>query len=180
MTAARRRARLSVKTAARGKHSALLIRFNRRACDTRIAVPDRSKFVVVGLVVLLCELFAWCGVVRSQISYDMGQDTVFAHSETSPFWISGQGNFIFQWHPRFAAQYSGPHSFERVSEQAASEVLTLYTGLELSRTTEALVDVESAGGSGLSQVLGMAGFPNAAAVRSPSLDETPYLPSFIR
>jgi len=53
-------------------------------------------------------------------------------------------------------------------------VLTLYTGLQLTRTTEALVDVESAGGSGLSQVLGLAGFPNADATRSPSLDETPY------
>ncbi len=58
--------------------------------------------------------------------YDTGNDTVFAHSETLPWWLSGQGNFVFQWHPRFHAEYSGPNSFEHASEQAASEVTTLY------------------------------------------------------
>ena len=112
---------------------------------------------------------------RAQLSYDNGQDTVFDHSETSPLWISGQGNSIFQWHPRFSAQYSGPNSFEHASEQADSVVLTLYTGLQLTTVTEVLVDLESAGGSGLSQTLGLAGFPNADATRSPSLGEAPYL-----
>jgi high affinity Mn2+ porin len=113
--------------------------------------------------------------VLAQISYDSGQDTVFVHSQTSPFWISGQGNSIFQWHPRFPAAYSGPNSFEHASEQAASVVLTLYTGLQLTSMTEVLFDVESAGGSGLSGVVGIGGFPNADATRSPSLDEAPYI-----
>src|SRR5580704_9218760 len=132
------------------------------------------RFLRGGFVPAVCWLLAWGAVARAQISYDTGQDTIFVHSQTSPFWISGQGNSIFQWHPRFSAQYSGPNSLEHASEQAASVVLTLYTGLQLTRTTEALVDVESAGGSGLSQTLGLAGFPNADATRSPSLDETPY------
>jgi high affinity Mn2+ porin len=132
------------------------------------------RFLRGGFVPAVCWLLAWGAVARAQISYDTGQDTIFVHSQTSPFWISGQGNSIFQWHPRFSAQYSGPNSLEHASEQAASVVLTLYTGLQLTRTTEALVDVESAGGSGLSQTLGLAGFPNADATRSPSLDEAPY------
>jgi len=121
------------------------------------------------------SLWFWATPAYSQISYDTGQDTVFPHSQTSPFWVSGQGNSIFQWHPRFPAAYGGQNSFERASEQAASVVLTLYTGLQPTSTTEALLDVESAGGSGLSQVVGLAGFPNADATRSPSLDETPYI-----
>src|ERR1700687_1631973 len=132
------------------------------------------RWTVAGCALTVWWLWVRVAVARSQISYDSGQDTVFVHSKTSPFWISGQGNSIFQWHPRFSAQYGGPNSFEHASEQAASVVLTLYTGLQLTRTTEALVDVESAGGSGLSQTLGIAGFPNADATRSPSLDETPY------
>ena len=36
--------------------------------------------------------------------------TVFPHSETSRYWISGQANVIFQWHPTFPAKYSGPNS----------------------------------------------------------------------
>ena len=124
--------------------------------------------------VAACVWF-WTAPVYAQISYDSGEDTVFLHSQTSPLWISGQGNSIFQWHPRFPAQYSGPNSFDHASEQAASVVLTLYTGLQLTESTEELLDVESAGGSGLSQVVGLAGFPNADATRNPSLNEAPYI-----
>lgn len=74
-------------------------------------------------------------------------DTVFSHSQTSPFWISGQGNFIFQWHPRFHAAYNGAHSFDHASEQAVSRVLTLYTGFRLNDTTELVVDAESRDGA---------------------------------
>src|ERR1700729_1550070 len=37
--------------------------------------------------------------------------TLFPHSETAPFWISGQANVIFQFHGSFPAKYSGPNSF---------------------------------------------------------------------
>ena len=40
------------------------------------------------------------------------EDTVFHHSQTSPFWLSAQANFIAQMHPRFHAQYSGPNSLD--------------------------------------------------------------------
>jgi high affinity Mn2+ porin len=102
-------------------------------------------------------------------------DTVFPHSQTSPFWISGQGNFIFQWHPRFHAQYSGPHSFYHASEQAVSRVLTLFTGFQLDDTTELVVDAESSGWSGLSQAFGLGGYVNLDVVRNPELSAEPYL-----
>ena len=127
------------------------------------------------LVVLACVMLACGSRSYADMDYASGQDTWFAHSESLPWWLSGQGNFVFQWHPRFPAEYSGPHSFEHASEQAASEVTTLYSGLELDPTTEAILDVESAGGSGLSEVLGLAGFTNVDAVRNPELDATPYL-----
>ena len=114
-----------------------------------------------------------CPPSWAQISYDTGQDTVFAHSDTAPFWLSAQGNYIFQWHPRFHADYSGPHSFEHASEQAASAVETVYTGLRIDPTTEAVADFESASGSGLSGVQGLAGLPNVDAVRN--LDTVPYI-----
>jgi high affinity Mn2+ porin len=124
--------------------------------------------------VLLCAILTTSPAL-AQIDYETGDDTFFAHSETLPWWLSAQGNFIAQWHPRFHADYSGPNSFEHASEQAASEVTTLYGGLELSPTLEAVADFESSGGSGLSRTLGLAGFTNADAVRSPSLSATPYL-----
>ena len=54
-------------------------------------------------------------------------------------------------------------------------MLTLYTGYQLSQHTEALFDLESAGGRGISDALGMAGFTNVDVVRNPSLGSAPYL-----
>jgi high affinity Mn2+ porin len=101
--------------------------------------------------------------------------TLFPHSDTAPFWISGQANIIFQWHPSFPAKYSGPNSFHSYGENATSKVYTLYLGYELTQNTEVFMDVESAGGHGLSAALGLAGFVNLDVVRNPELGATPYL-----
>lgn len=101
--------------------------------------------------------------------------TLFPHSDTSRYWISGQANIVFQWHPSFPAAYSGPHSFRSTSESATSKVYTLYLGYELTPTTAVYLDAESAGGTGLSSAFGMAGFTNLDVVRNPSLGAVPYL-----
>ncbi len=103
------------------------------------------------------------------------QDTVFHHSETSPFWLSAQANVIAQMHPRFHAQYSGPNSLDRAEEQAVSRVVTLYTGFQFDDSTEMVLDAESSGWSGLSQGLGLGGFVNLDVVRNPNLSSEPYL-----
>jgi high affinity Mn2+ porin len=101
--------------------------------------------------------------------------TVFPHSDTARWWISGQVNVVFQAHPDFHALYSGPNSLSAQHEHATSRVLTLYTGYELSKHTEVLFDLESAGGKGLSNALGMAGFTNVDVVRNPALGSAPYV-----
>jgi high affinity Mn2+ porin len=101
--------------------------------------------------------------------------TLLPHSETSRYWISGQANIVFQWHPSFPAAYSGPHSLRPVSESATSRVFTLYTGYELTPTTEVYLDVESAGGHGLSDSVGMAGYPDLDVVRVGLVSQTPYV-----
>lgn len=53
--------------------------------------------------------------------------------------------------------------------------MTLYTGWRFLPMTEVLVDIESAGGTGLGNALGIAGFPNLDVVRNPTLGQTPYL-----
>ncbi len=101
--------------------------------------------------------------------------TLFPHSETSRYWISGQANIIFQWHPSFPAKYSGPNSLRPQGESATSKLYTLFLGYELTPTTEVFLDVESAGGTGLSSALGLAGFTNLDVVRNPQLSANPYL-----
>lgn len=103
------------------------------------------------------------------------ESTIFNHSQTSRFWLSGQINIILQWHPSFHAKYSGANSLRAEGENATSRVLTLDTGIQLTKTTEILVDVESAGGRGISDALGLAGFTNLDVVRNPTLGSTPYL-----
>ena len=101
--------------------------------------------------------------------------TLFPHSVTSRYWISGQANIILEWHGNFRAPYSGTNSFTYPAENATSKVYTLYLGYELTHTTEVYLDVESAGGHGLSNALGLAGFTNLDVVRNPALGDNPYL-----
>jgi high affinity Mn2+ porin len=101
--------------------------------------------------------------------------TVFPHSETSRYWISGQANIILQWHPEFPAEYSGPHSLPPLADNATSQVLTLYLGYELTSTTEGFLDIEMAAGHGIGAAFGLAGFTNLDVVRNPTLGESPYL-----
>ena len=106
---------------------------------------------------------------------DESTQTLFPHFESGRFWLSGQANFIYQAHPAFNAPYSGANSFEPNAQDATSRVVTLYTGFEFTKSIEALVDVEEAGGGGISQALGLAGFTNLDVVRNPTISKAPYL-----
>jgi len=106
---------------------------------------------------------------------DEKSGTVFPHSSQSRFWISGQINTIFQWHPPFKAKYTSDNSLRPQAENATSRVLTLYTGVQLTKKTEIIFDLESAGGRGISDAFGLAGFTNLDVVRNPTLGSKPYL-----
>ena len=101
--------------------------------------------------------------------------TLFPHSDTSRYWISGQANIVLQWHGAFPAKYSGPNSLRPEPENGTSKVYTLYLGYELSPTTEVFLDMESAGGHGLSNALGLAGITNLDVVRNTTLSQDPYV-----
>jgi high affinity Mn2+ porin len=90
-------------------------------------------------------------------------------------WLSGQANFIWQNNPAFPAAYSGTNSFGPKGETQGSRVLTLFTGFRVTKRLDFLFDLESAGGGGLSEALGIAGFPNLDVVRNPSLSSKPYI-----
>src|SRR6202163_4714598 len=102
-------------------------------------------------------------------------ESMLPHFKDTRFWLSGQANFIFQTHPDFHADYSGPNSLSPHYEKATSRVMTLYTGVRLNNSTELLVDIEEAGGQALSTGLGLAGNTDLDIVRNPSLSKAPYL-----
>ena len=86
-------------------------------------------------------------------SDDQENPAVFSHHLiANRVWISGQANFIFQAHNPFHSPYAGTNSFQsRVETTALSRVLTLYTGIKLTRWTEFIFDAEEAGGKGSEQ-----------------------------
>jgi high affinity Mn2+ porin len=90
-------------------------------------------------------------------------------------WVSGQANFITQAHPSFFARYTGPNSLRPQFERRTSRVFTLNTGFQIAQGSEVLFDIESAGGGGVSDALGLAGFSNLDVVRNPTLGAAPYI-----
>ena len=95
------------------------------------------------------------------------------------YWISGQINSITQFHPAFRSPYAGENSLRASPEQATSRVMTLYTGFRVTRSTEVLVDFESAGGSGIGNGVGLAGYTNLDVMRNPLLGSKPYAARFM-
>ena len=105
--------------------------------------------------------------------------TMAPHPENSRYWLSGKANIIFQSNLPFHSPYQGTNSFLSRGAYKTSLLGTLYTALRPTRSirynTDLILDLESSGGRGLSEALGLAGFTNLDVVRNPTLGPTPYL-----
>ena len=101
------------------------------------------------------------------------------HPENSHYWLSGQANIIFQGDLPFHSPYEGKNSFIGRGEYKTSLVGTIYTALRPTHSirynNDLILDIESAGGRGLSEAFGLAGFTNLDVVRNPNLGPTPYI-----
>lgn len=126
---------------------------------------------------------------RADEAEQSGQSLTMApHPDDTPWYAAGQTNIIFQAHPPFHSPYQGPNSFLSRGEYKTSLLGTLYLGdqpwrglskeespTKLRYNTDLILDLESAGGRGLSQALGLAGFTNLDVVRNPNLGSVPYI-----
>ena len=114
--------------------------------------------------------------------------TMFPHSDSAPWYIAGQANSILQAHGAFHSPYEGVNSLRTRGEYKVSLLGTVYLGLQPWQlfvgadsvkanryNTDLLVNVEAAGGRGISQALGLAGFTNLDVVRNPTLGSKPYI-----
>jgi len=127
------------------------------------------------LSVLLAIASATAVPAQTAAETPSAETTMFPHPNDSRWWLSGQVNLISQAHGQFTSPYQGDNSLRPDPEQALSRLWTIYTGVKLPGHTELLVDVESAGGRGLSDALGLAGFTNLDVVRNPTLGSAPYI-----
>jgi high affinity Mn2+ porin len=105
--------------------------------------------------------------------------TMFPHWEHSRFFIAGQANIIFQAHGPFHSPYEGVNSLLSRGEYKTSLLGTLYLGAQAITNPkfnlDGIFNLESAGGRGDSEALGLAGFTNLDVVRNPNLGSTPYM-----
>jgi len=108
---------------------------------------------------------------------------LFRHPDDARYLISGQANIIFQAHGPFHSPYEGASSLLGRGEYKISLLGTVYLGYEVNKNpryaTDAILDVESAGGRGISEALGLAGFTNLDVVRNPNLGSAPYLSQYM-
>ena len=115
----------------------------------------------------------------ASMAEDSSLVTEFTHPDHARWWLSGQANIIYQGRIPFHSLYQGPNSFRNSAEYKTSLLGTLFAAARLDRSvrwnTDLIFDMESAGGRGLSNALGLAGFTNLDVVRNPNLSSAPYM-----
>lgn len=97
-----------------------------------------------------------------------------AVADSSKAWgVYGQITNVTQWHPAFNAPYSGGNSMDPRARNAETTDLTLYAGFRPWQGAEVWINPEYDQGFGLSNTLGVAGFPSGEAYKVGA--NTPYL-----
>ncbi|MGO9446822.1 MAG: carbohydrate porin [Thiobacillaceae bacterium] len=84
---------------------------------------------------------------------------------SEPWSVYGQATNVTQWHPAFRAAYSGPNSLDAASQSEETSDVTAFVGLRLWRGGEFWLNPEIDEGFGLSNTLGVAGFPSGEAYK---------------
>src|SRR5258708_262214 len=99
------------------------------------------------------------------------QDTVKQERTSFHF----QQTIITQYKPAFNAAYSGQNSLSPKEESQTSLTTTFFGAARLWRGAEVHFDPELSGGAGLSQTLGIAGFPNGETFRVGGVQNKIYI-----
>ncbi len=82
-----------------------------------------------------------------------------------PWRINAQLTNVTQWHRRFRSPYEGANSLDASGRAEETSDVTLFAGLQLGPRTEIWVNPEIDQGFGLSNTLGVAGFPSGEAYK---------------
>src|ERR1700744_5950449 len=99
--------------------------------------------------------------------------SVAARADDAFDWsLHGQGTFVDQYHPAFRSPYQGANSMSPKSVGDETFDATLFLGLRVWSGGEIYADPEIDQGFGLSNTLGVAGFPSGEAYKVGKVD--PY------
>lgn len=103
-------------------------------------------------------LLTWFGCFASILAQQQ-QDSIEGYS------LKFQMTSIYQWHPEFAAKYSGQNSMLSEEQRALSLTSTLFLDVPLWKGATFTFNPEMSGGEGLSTAKGLGGFPNGETFR---------------
>ena len=87
--------------------------------------------------------------------------------------MHAQATNVTQWHPPFSSPYSGRNSLDAIGRTEETSDVTLYAGMRPWAGAELWVDPEIDQGFGLSNTVGVAGFPSGEAYKIGA--DAPYL-----
>jgi high affinity Mn2+ porin len=110
-------------------------------------------------------------ILLSIVKLTIAQDT----TKRDPYMFHFQQTIITQYKPPFDALYSGKNSLSPLTETQTSITTTFFMGTRLWKGAEAYFDPELSGGAGLSQTLGVAGFPNGETFRVGGVQNKIYI-----
>jgi len=79
--------------------------------------------------------------------------------------LHGQATAVEQWHPAFHADYAGPESLDNKAQGNETTDATLFAGVRPWQGGELWANLELDQGFGLSNTLGIAGFPSGEAYK---------------
>lgn len=131
-----------------------------RACRGANAMALHALFMRGrGLAVLV-------GVILSVAPVRCMAETNTPGPGEEPAWNGhAQNTVIFQGHPAFPAQYTGPNSLDNARDGQETVSLDFLVGMRLWQGAEAHMDALSWQGHGLSDTVGLEGFPNGEGSR---------------
>jgi high affinity Mn2+ porin len=92
-------------------------------------------------------------------------ETPTAWNATDWYNLHGQSTFVYQYHPAFTAPFSGAHSLNPGGMGRETFDATLFAGIRPWQGVEFYLNPEIDQGFGLSNTLGVAGFPSGEAYK---------------
>jgi high affinity Mn2+ porin len=134
-----------------GQKASLLLTFSK-------SFVGRWRFVAFSVVVVMVGQ-------RLASGGELADAKATATTEEENWSIHGQNTDVVQGHPSFSALYSGPNSLDSGAQIKETVSVDLLLGLRLWSGAEVHLDGLMYQGFGLSNALGVAGFPNGEAFR---------------
>jgi high affinity Mn2+ porin len=110
-------------------------------------------------------LLVMFGLNTGEVLADESGSTPPSNPSDESWGLHVQATNVSQWHPSFTAPYSGQNSLNPAANSNETSDITLFVGMRLPDDGEIWINPEIDQGFGLSNTLGVAGFPSGEAYK---------------